>query len=51
MSSSYEHIELISKAAEKLHNSSDFCQWSGLSLDTSVTLLWDDGKRVKAHKC
>ena len=26
-------------------------QWSGLSLETSnVTLVWDDGKRVKAHE-
>ena len=34
-----------------LHNSSDFCQWSGRSLETSdVTLVCDDGKRVKAHK-
>ena len=46
-----EYIELTFKATEKLHNSSDFCQWSGPSLETSdVTLVWDDGKRVKAHK-
>ena len=36
---------------EKLHNSSDFCQWRGPSLETSdVNLVWDDGKQVKAHK-
>ena len=49
--SNCEHIELTFKATDKLHNSSDFCQWSGLSLETSaVTLVWDDGKWVKAHK-
>ena len=46
-----KRIELIFKAAEKLHNSSDFCQRSGPSLETSdVTLVSDDGKRVEAHK-
>ena len=43
--------QLTYKAAEKLHNSSDFCQQNGPSLETSdVTLVWDDGKQVKAHK-
>ena len=49
--SNCEHIELTFKAAENLHNSSDFCQWSGPSLETSdVTLVWDGGKQVKAQK-
>ena len=47
----FMNLELRFKAAEKLHNGSDFFQWICPSLETSdVTLVWDDGKQIKAHK-